>query len=325
MLVPNQADAPAERREVDRLLLRARGRREARGVGQLHLPGRGRPRGDGEDRQDARRQPADLPQCGRPQGHVRTSWCSTTSRRRSTKESGRMSQVAEASTASKDGDADRFDGLRLRQPDQGVRRVHGRQVAGPRHPHRVVLRAAGSVGLRQDDDPPDGRRAWRRPPPGTIRLSGKDITWDKPYRRPVNTVFQNYALFPHLDIHENVAFGLRRRKTKEVDPKVREMLELVELGVAGTQEAGPALRRPAAARRPGPGADQQPRGAAARRAARCPRPEAAPLHADRDQADPDRGRPDLRARHPRPGGGHDDGRHHRGHEQGRGRADGRTG
>jgi spermidine/putrescine transport system ATP-binding protein len=67
------------------------------------------------------------------------------------------------------------------------------------------------------------------PTSGTIQLSGKDITWDKPYRRPVNTVFQNYALFPHLDIYENVAFGLRRRKSKDVDRAVREMLELVEL------------------------------------------------------------------------------------------------
>ena len=50
------------------------------------------------------------------------------------------------------------------------------------------------------------------PTSGTITLGGQDITYDKPYRRPVNTVFQNYALFPHLDIFENVAFGLRRRK-----------------------------------------------------------------------------------------------------------------
>ena len=50
------------------------------------------------------------------------------------------------------------------------------------------------------------------PTSGTITLAGKDITFEKPYRRPVNTVFQNYALFPHLDIFENVAFGLRRRK-----------------------------------------------------------------------------------------------------------------
>jgi spermidine/putrescine transport system ATP-binding protein len=67
------------------------------------------------------------------------------------------------------------------------------------------------------------------PTSGSITLGGKDITWEKPYRRPVNTVFQNYALFPHLDIYENVAFGLRRRKSKEVDRAVREMLDLVEL------------------------------------------------------------------------------------------------
>ena len=55
------------------------------------------------------------------------------------------------------------------------------------------------------------------PTSGTIRLGERDITYDKPYRRPVNTVFQNYALFPHLDIFENVAFGLRRQKKKNVD------------------------------------------------------------------------------------------------------------
>ena len=67
------------------------------------------------------------------------------------------------------------------------------------------------------------------PTSGTIQLGDRDITWDKPYKRPVNTVFQNYALFPHLDIFENVAFGLRRRKDKGVDEQVRQMLDLVEL------------------------------------------------------------------------------------------------
>ena len=45
----------------------------------------------------------------------------------------------------------------------------------------------------------------------------------------MNTVFQNYALFPHLDIFENVAFGLRRRKVADIDKQVHEMLDLVEL------------------------------------------------------------------------------------------------
>ena len=67
------------------------------------------------------------------------------------------------------------------------------------------------------------------PTSGTINLAGKDITFEKPYRRPVNTVFQNYALFPHLDIFENVAFGPRRRKASGVDDEVHRMLELVEL------------------------------------------------------------------------------------------------
>ena len=68
------------------------------------------------------------------------------------------------------------------------------------------------------------------PTSGSITLAGEDITNAKPYRRPVNTVFQSYALFPHLDIFENVAFGLRRRRQGDVKNQVNEMLELVELG-----------------------------------------------------------------------------------------------
>src|SRR5919112_358460 len=67
------------------------------------------------------------------------------------------------------------------------------------------------------------------PTAGTIALGDADITRLKPYRRPVNTVFQSYALFPHLTIADNVAFGLRRQGRKDVDAKVTEMLELVEL------------------------------------------------------------------------------------------------
>ncbi|MFH8518092.1 ABC transporter ATP-binding protein [Streptomyces gelaticus] len=65
---------------------------------------------------------------------------------------------------------------------------------------------------------------------GTVSLGGQDITGLPPYKRPVNTVFQSYALFPHLDISENVAFGLRRRGIKSVKKQVDEMLELVQLG-----------------------------------------------------------------------------------------------
>ncbi|MFI8002796.1 ABC transporter ATP-binding protein [Streptomyces sp. NPDC086010] len=65
---------------------------------------------------------------------------------------------------------------------------------------------------------------------GTVTLGGRDITDLPPYKRPVNTVFQSYALFPHLDVTENVAFGLRRRGIRSVRKQVGEMLDLVQLG-----------------------------------------------------------------------------------------------
>ncbi|WP_306190308.1 ABC transporter ATP-binding protein [Streptomyces sp. MK5] len=68
------------------------------------------------------------------------------------------------------------------------------------------------------------------PTQGTVHLGDQDVTALPPYKRPVNTVFQSYALFPHLDIFENVAFGLRRRGIKSVKKQVEEMLELVQLG-----------------------------------------------------------------------------------------------
>ena len=66
---------------------------------------------------------------------------------------------------------------------------------------------------------------------GTIYLGDTDVTGLPPFKRDVNTVFQNYALFPHLTVFENVAFGLRRRKVadSEIGTQVRAMLELVEL------------------------------------------------------------------------------------------------
>ncbi|TXJ78637.1 ABC transporter ATP-binding protein [Streptomyces lavendulae] len=68
------------------------------------------------------------------------------------------------------------------------------------------------------------------PTSGTVRLGDQDVTHLPPYKRPVNTVFQSYALFPHLDIFENVAFGLRRRGVKSVKKQVEDMLDLVQLG-----------------------------------------------------------------------------------------------
>jgi spermidine/putrescine transport system ATP-binding protein len=77
------------------------------------------------------------------------------------------------------------------------------------------------------------------PDGGVIRVGGQDVTRTPAYRRPVNTVFQSYALFPHLDVQENVAFGLReeRRPREEIDRRVREMMELVRL--TGRERARP--------------------------------------------------------------------------------------
>jgi spermidine/putrescine transport system ATP-binding protein len=72
---------------------------------------------------------------------------------------------------------------------------------------------------------------FEQPTSGLIELQGQDVTWLPAYKRNVNTVFQSYALFPHLTIFENVAFGLRRRGVRDADLKglVTEILELVEL------------------------------------------------------------------------------------------------
>ncbi|MGH8824723.1 MAG: ABC transporter ATP-binding protein [Jiangellaceae bacterium] len=79
-----------------------------------------------------------------------------------------------------------------------------------------------------------------QPTSGTIHLGDEDVTLRRPHQRPVNTVFQSYALFPHLDIGENIAFGLRRRGVpgKEVRAQVSDMLRLVQLD-------GMERRRPA--------------------------------------------------------------------------------
>ncbi len=72
---------------------------------------------------------------------------------------------------------------------------------------------------------------FEEPTSGRILLGGKDVTYLAPYHRDVNTVFQSYALFPHLNIFENVAFGLRRRHIAKSDVarRVGEILEIVDL------------------------------------------------------------------------------------------------
>ena len=72
---------------------------------------------------------------------------------------------------------------------------------------------------------------FEEPSSGTIFLDGKDVTGVSPNKRDVNMVFQSYALFPHMSVHQNVAFGLERKKVAkdEVRRRVGEMLEIVSL------------------------------------------------------------------------------------------------
>jgi spermidine/putrescine transport system ATP-binding protein len=142
-----------------------------------------------------------------------------------------MSQVVEASSSgdAEAADSSSYDGLALRQLTKhfgAFQAVQSLDLDVPRGAFFALLGPSGcgkTTTLRMV-------AGLETPSSGTITLAGQDITYRKPYQRPVNTVFQSYALFPHLDIYENVAFGLRRRKKGEVDQQVREMLDLVELG-----------------------------------------------------------------------------------------------
>lgn len=72
---------------------------------------------------------------------------------------------------------------------------------------------------------------FERPDKGTILLNGQDITNLPPHKRPINTVFQNYALFPHLSLYDNIAFGLRvaKKSKKEIEIEVDRMLDLIQM------------------------------------------------------------------------------------------------
>src|SRR5689334_1364644 len=76
------------------------------------------------------------------------------------------------------------------------------------------------------------------PTAGRVYLGGDEVTQHPPYKRDVNTVFQSYALFPHLSVEKNVGFGLERKKVSKADVKTRvgEALELVQLGGLGKRK-----------------------------------------------------------------------------------------
>jgi spermidine/putrescine transport system ATP-binding protein len=81
---------------------------------------------------------------------------------------------------------------------------------------------------------------FEQPSEGTIRIEGADVAGLPPHRRPTNTVFQSYALFPHLSVEDNVAFGLRRKRVPKLEIGRRVAAELDRVGLAAE-----ARRRPA--------------------------------------------------------------------------------
>src|SRR5947208_14970704 len=97
---------------------------------------------------------------------------------------------------------------------------------------------------------------FEEPSAGSIYLGEREVSGMPPYKRDVNTVFQSYALFPHLSIFENVDFGLRRKGTRgqELKGQVERMLELVQLGGYGKRKprqlSGGQQQRVALARAP---------------------------------------------------------------------------
>ena len=78
---------------------------------------------------------------------------------------------------------------------------------------------------------------FERPDGGAVRVGGVDMSTTPPHRRPVNTVFQHYALFPHLSVHDNVGFGLRftDATNDERRRRIADALELVQLGDLGSR------------------------------------------------------------------------------------------
>ncbi|OIJ91122.1 spermidine/putrescine ABC transporter ATP-binding protein [Streptomyces sp. MUSC 14] len=110
--------------------------------------------------------------------------------------------------------------------DNGFTAVHPLDLTIPQGSFFALLGASGcgkTTTLRMI-------AGLEEPTTGAVHLGDQEVTHLPPYKRPVNTVFQSYALFPHLDIFENVAFGLRRRGIKSVKKQVEDMLDLVQLG-----------------------------------------------------------------------------------------------
>ena len=165
---------------------------------------------------------------------------------------------------------------------------------------------------------------FEEPTSGHVYLGGDEVSALPPYKRNVNTVFQSYALFPHLNVADNVGYGLKRKKVSEsaIKDRVQEMLALVDLSGFPTrrinQLSGGQQQRVALAR----ALVNSPVGASARRAAGSVGPQAEKADAAGAQADPAGDRDHVHLRHPRSGRSDDDVQPSRRDERGPPRAGG---
>ena len=115
------------------------------------------------------------------------------------------------------GDFTAVDGIDLRVPRGSFFALLGPSGCGKTTTLRMV------AGLEQ-------------PTAGRVLIGDTDLTGSRPYERPVNTVFQSYALFPHLTIRDNVAFGPKRRKAPDATQRTDDALELVQMSSFATRK-----------------------------------------------------------------------------------------
>ncbi len=81
---------------------------------------------------------------------------------------------------------------------------------------------------------------FEEPSEGAVLLEGDDVTAQPAFKRPTNTVFQSYALFPHLSVERNVAFGLQRKGVDKGETRTRVAEELERVGLSGEAKRKPA-------------------------------------------------------------------------------------
>ena len=108
------------------------------------------------------------------------------------------------------------------------------------------------------------------PTSGRIFIDGQDITNVPPYLRPINMMFQSYALFPHMNVAQNIAYGLKQERmpSAQIRERVSEMMALVQIDKLA-RASRPAFRRPASARCPSARPSQIPQNFIAGRATGC--------------------------------------------------------